>query len=74
MNKTWLNLIILGIIFLMVAISWELYQDSAGYRSKIDYTVLEYPQSKLLYPKLEQHILNDQNFNAAQSSSSSFSS
>ena len=68
MNKTWLNLIVLGVIFLVLAIGWEIYQDSAGYRSKIDTTLTEYSQSNLINPSLEKHILSDPNFNSTQSS------
>lgn len=69
MNKSWLNLIILGVVILVAAIAWEIYQDNSGYRSKIDTTVTEYKQTTLLNPKLEQHLVNDPDYANAGSSS-----
>jgi len=72
MNKTWLNLIIAGVIILVATIAWEIYQDNTGYRSHIDTSVSQYQQKTLLSPNVEKHIVNDPDFaNSGGGSSSS---
>jgi hypothetical protein len=66
MNKSWSILIIFGIIFLIVAVGWEILQVSSGVRSTIDTTVVEYTKDKLISKKLEDHLTSDPNFVSAK--------
>ena len=59
MNKSWITLIILGILFLAAAIGWEAYQNFSGARSNIDTTLIEYQRDTLFSPKLEKHLTTD---------------
>lgn len=62
MNKSWIILIILGILFLSAVIGWEAYQNFSGARSNIDTTLVEYQRESLISPKLENHIKLDPNY------------
>ncbi len=62
MNKSWSLLIIFGIIFLVVAVGWEIYSISTGARSNIDTTLVEYNKDTLFSKKFENHLLTDPSF------------
>lgn len=59
MNKSWLTLIILGVLFLVAAIAWEAYQNFSGARSNIDITLIDYQRDTLFTPTLEKHLSSD---------------
>jgi hypothetical protein len=59
MNKSWILLIIMGLVFLAAAIGWEAYQNFSGARSNIDISVIEYQRETLLSPRLEKHLTTD---------------
>lgn len=59
MNKSWLTLIIMGMIFLAAVIGWEAYQNFSGARSNIDLTIVEYQRDSLFSPRLEKHLTSD---------------
>ncbi len=59
MNKSWILLIITGVLFLAGAIAWEAYQNFSGARSNIDTTLVEYQRETLFSKKLEDHITSD---------------
>jgi len=59
MNKSWISLIIIGILFLAGAIAWEAYQNFSGARSNIDTTLIEYQRETLFSKNLEKHMTSD---------------
>lgn len=59
MNKSWLTLIIMGLVFLAAVIGWEAYQNFSGSRSNIDLTIVEYQRDSLFSPRLEKHLTSD---------------
>ena len=62
MNKSWLLLIVIGVIFLGAAIAWEYYQNVSGSRSNIDVSIIEYQRGTLFSPTLEKHLTTDPNY------------
>ncbi len=62
MNKTWILLIVLGVVFLVVAVGWEVYQSVSGNRSTINTEIVEYSRNTLLSPKLENFLNTDPDF------------
>lgn len=62
MNRTWLTLIIVGILFLGVTVFWELYQNLSGAKSNVDVTVIEYQRGTLLTPVTEKHLTSDSKY------------
>ena len=72
MNKSWLTLIIVGLIVLFVAFGWEIYQTTSGNRSNITISVVDFQRKTLFSGALEKHIISDPVFlnkNAAQDDS-----
>ncbi len=59
MNRSWIILIITGVLFLAGAVAWEAYQNFSGARSNIDTTLIEYQRSTLFSKNLEKHITSD---------------
>ena|SRR5260221_881661 len=59
MNRSWLTLIIIGVIVLFVAVGWEIYQNASGNRSNITVTVIEYQRKTLFSPIVEKHLSSD---------------
>lgn len=62
MNKSWLTLMGIGMIVLVVAVGWELYQNVSGNRSNISVTVVDFQRNTLFSPVVEKHLSNDPNF------------
>ncbi len=62
MNRSWLTLMIMGIVFLIAAVAWEAYQNFSGARSNIDISIVEYQRDSLFSPRLEQHLSSDPKF------------
>lgn len=68
MNKSWLALIIIGVLFLLGVIGWEAYQNLSGARSNINIALIEYQRETLFSPGLEAHLNSDTKFIERESS------
>lgn len=62
MNRTWLILIVIGTIFLIANVGWEIFQSASGNRSNVVITILDYQRDSLFSPQVKNHIEEDRDF------------
>lgn len=56
LNKSWLYLILIGVLALVFTLGWEVYQISTGSRSKFELTINPITNPNLISPGLEEHL------------------
>lgn len=62
MNKSWLILIIIGGIFLITTVGWEIFQNVSGNRSNIVITIIDYQRNTLFSPEMRNHMQSKKDF------------
>ncbi|MEP7103933.1 MAG: hypothetical protein ABI721_04475 [Candidatus Dojkabacteria bacterium] len=56
MNKQWKYLIYAGIVILIAAIAWEVFESASGDREEFSLIVLDMPKTTLFTKSLENHL------------------
>jgi flagellar basal body-associated protein FliL len=58
LNKSWLAIIIFGVIFLLGTVAYSLFQSFSGADSDFTQLVNEFPRGSLLTGNVEEHLSN----------------
>ncbi len=53
-------MIMVGIVVLLLAVAWEVYQISSGNRDKFNLTVNSMPREVILTPEVREHLKTTQ--------------
>jgi hypothetical protein len=56
LNRSWLALIFVGIVFLVGYIGFSIYQSYFSAEEEFNPTIVEFERSILISPKLEEHL------------------
>ncbi len=67
-NKSWLALIIFGVVFLIFTIIWDILQITSLGAEEFSYSVNQMPRSILLSPTVKEHLQSDTGFDRFLSS------
>lgn len=62
MNRSWLTLVVIGILFLIATVGWELVQNLSGNRSNVVITVIDYQRDTLFSNQVKNHIESDKEY------------
>jgi hypothetical protein len=64
MNRGWLTLVTIGVIAVIVLVSWDVVLTITGNKSSFNYNIV--PMNNTLFGNLEDHLKADPNFSSFQ--------
>ena len=62
MNRSWIILIIIGSVFLITTVGWEIFQNVSGNRSNVVITIIDYQRNTLFSPEMKEHMQSNKDF------------
>ncbi len=60
MNRTWITLVVIGVVAVVILVGWDFVLTITGNKSAFAYNIV--PISPTLFGKVEDHLTTDSNF------------